>query len=1081
MDTDINIQSNDTKMTEHMSALGRKFKNSDWLASEKILPQRELQLLDCLYTLGTGTWNPQIDYYCISEDLYLGVRHLFQKLFSLTPIVKEEKKIEKKKDKKKEQNKKEQIILENSKKIIEEEIKELMELFVKGKIYFAMNAIKSKYCEIRGLGFMYLCIYLENNQSNYFSMEKNIKKFKLNKIYEYLNILVSTEKFINTIKKPNFSGINIYKNNNDFISISTTFINDISIIYERVKNIFEYTPLIVYEFAPKLAVITDYDKGIPNCQIKPRQHHLELYNTIYNNFENGFLLSYSAMAGSGKTYGSIIIASIVQIFRTKNPSKYENIYLYFCCNVVSVRDQVARLCYNKQIPFAIASKDYKTGQIIIKNHNLCIGGKKPVVIIGSPMVIQEKLFETNDTESIIFLDEPTIGADVPNSSPLYDNVNLMMKCTRRTILSSATFPKLTQLDNIVQSFKDRYNDENPIITTIHSKDIQIGCEIKTYNGESVIPHLNVQNSTELKIVIESISSNGFLARPYTHNIVKTLYSKMCEFNIQNIPNISELFMNIENISVENVKKIALELLTILSQESDQVIKQVCETEIINHDENNIDFTQLGCSNAHQFNGMFLIASKNPLNFALENFSNLINDINEYDPDEEFKYTSITNKKSNNESDDDIKFGSDTEEEFIDENMNTEKASNNYRSIDRAIQVYRNKMILFEKQQSDIEKNRGLENNSDKKIYDMEKNKRGDGETSINKIKAKVTKDSRGNLIEKTREDDRILDKLEKLVAPKIYFPNFGRINTGEHYKKYASDKINPLTKFKEFIEIESLDLDYMEIDENIRTLLAAGVGIWSSEINCELYNKTVLELANDGKLSYLIVDKSICYGTNYPFDGVIIAQDFESDSSINTRFQTCSRTARPDKSWKGIVYISNNFAKEILDYVKNPDPINVEAVNMENMYNKIINDELKLAEKYVMEIEKELLEKEKAETKVIKPPTLQFISNKKKEPVVEPVKVNTEEQNSSNPYRRKRYSDQVKTERKPIETWARKPESYERRPTIETYKPLEVVRNKTADTDNNWRRRTDNDEEPRKYRPRPIARESESYRKVNFD
>ena len=163
---------------------------------------------------------------------------------------------------------------------------------------------------------------------------------------------------------------------------------------------------------------------------------------------------------------------------------------------------------------------------------------------------------------------------------------------------------------------------------------------------------------------------------------------------------------------------------------------------------------------------------------------------------------------------------------------------------------------------------------------------------------------------------------------------------------------------------------------------------------------------------------------------------------------------------------------------------------MENMYNKIINDELKLAEKYVMEIEKELLEKEKAETKVVKTPTLQFISNKKKEPIVETVKVNTEDQNSSNPYRRKRYSEQVKTEKKTIErkpveikneTWARKPESYERRPTNETYKPLEVVRNKTADTDNNWRRRNDNDDEPRKYRPRPIARETESYRKVNFD
>ena len=246
----------------------------------------------------------------------------------------------------------------------------------------------------------------------------------------------------------------------------------------------------------------------------------------------------------------------------------------------------------------------------------------------------------------------------------------------------------------------------------------------------------------------------------------------------------------------------------------------------------------------------------------------------------------------------------------------------------------------------------------------------------------------------------------------------------------------------------------MEVDENIRTLLAAGVGIWSSEINCELYNKTVLELASDGKLSYLIADKSICYGTNYPFDGVIIAEDFEQNTSINTRFQTCSRTARPDKSWKGVVYISNNFAKEILDYVKNPNPINIEAVNMENMYNQIIDDGNRLVEKYALEYEKEMLEKQKASEKIFKIPTIQFISNRKKVETIQPI--NNSDNQSSNPYRRKKYTDQVKTD------------------SSKQYKPLEVVRNKTADTNNNWRQ----DSRPK---ARPVSREPESYRKINFD
>ncbi len=213
---------------------------------------------------------------------------------------------------------------------------------------------------------------------------------------------------------------------------------------------------------------------------------------------------------------------------------------WFVCNPI---------LYNKFIPFAVAYKDIKTGDVFIKEHNLCKNGKKePIVIIGSPIVIKEYLSGKDDQESILFLDEPTIGADNINSTVLHDNILLIMNCTKRTILSSATFPKLEHLKNIIKSYTVKYGSDT-YVGNIHSNDILIGCDLKTYNGSYVIPHTNIKNKEELNIVISSITYNGFLSRPYTHNVLKILYTKMTNLNIENVANINDFFMKIENISV----------------------------------------------------------------------------------------------------------------------------------------------------------------------------------------------------------------------------------------------------------------------------------------------------------------------------------------------------------------------------------------------------------------------------------------------------------------------------------------------------------------------------------------------------
>jgi hypothetical protein len=95
-------------------------------------------------------------------------------------------------------------------------------------------------------------------------------------------------------------------------------------------------------------------------------------------------------------------------------------------------------------------------------------------------------------------------------------------------------------------------------------------------------------------------------------------------------------------------------------------------------------------------------------------------------------------------------------------------------------------------------------------------------------------------------------------------------------------------------------------------------------------------MASNGHLAYLISDASICYGTNYPINRVIITRDFSKNHSINTLFQLMGRAGRVGQSWMAEAFIDKDTAHELLDYV-NKDGINIETVNMQNSANKYIN------------------------------------------------------------------------------------------------------------------------------------------------
>lgn len=65
------------------------------------------------------------------------------------------------------------------------------------------------------------------------------------------------------------------------------------------------------------------------------------------------LIGYNTMVGSGKT--SIIIALATLIERINcGKSKNKRVKLVFCCQIASVRTQVARFLYKNKIQFQIA-------------------------------------------------------------------------------------------------------------------------------------------------------------------------------------------------------------------------------------------------------------------------------------------------------------------------------------------------------------------------------------------------------------------------------------------------------------------------------------------------------------------------------------------------------------------------------------------------------------------------------------------------------------------------------------------------------------------------------------------------------
>jgi hypothetical protein len=507
----------------------------------------------------------------------------------------------KNKQSKNKQSKKEQI-LEDSKK---QKLKLLMEDFIKttiGNKQLNRNGFCSQIIEIRFATFIHHAnILLKNPQ------------YKSN----YYELIVGIEKTLKNIGSLECSTIAKY---------------DLIYNVNKLKKHCKFDVFTLLNLYPKLVLSTDYDDVFPTMSIKPYASQVNLMENIRNTESALFL--YKAMIGSGKTSFVISLCKYIKSLKITNGSTISNstTQIVFVCSVDTVRLQIAKIAYNVGIAFGIASITDK-GLKISNNNLYCKDPTKRILIIADLVSAVEILKESQNY--ILFLDEPTIGADQQYNSITMEVMKIILLAPSKTILSSATLPSELELEPIVHKFKERHHMAD--IITVVSKEIFIGCEIENLDNNNVLlPHDNCKSEKELRYIIDKIKNSMFVNRLYTGPILYRIIDRMTKYGLQCI-NLNDHFTDISLLSQMEIQNIIVSQLEILADTcNDDLIQKICEplvhdtkntiemnsslweddNEIQNEEQTHYSkFKNLLTSDAYKYMGSTLITVKNPIEFA----------------------------------------------------------------------------------------------------------------------------------------------------------------------------------------------------------------------------------------------------------------------------------------------------------------------------------------------------------------------------------------------------------------------------------------------------------------------------------
>jgi hypothetical protein len=650
----------------------KKLNATNWSLIEKPLTESERKRNEIILNLGEISSTSKNVFISklttIGEYYYLKIREELTTCIKL-PVLKEKKDL-----KKKIPNKKTMMILDNCKESIYkrfDNLKKTLKDNPENKLYSDLMMNFGDYIEFRILILMKI---VESATSQYKTIQ------------EKEEILLGSKKIINTLKQilSKQKEDSEYYYFNKICSIPGE-LNDIKLCEQlvedfsfKIDNLSKYCGIKLYDIAnrrPKLIYDTIYDDTIPDMKLKPYDSQIELANCVKNNINNGFLVFYKTLPGLGKTSMILSICSFIK----KSNSKLKVI---FCCSdlLESVRVQVLRTMFNFGIRFGIATADPVKDEYKITNSWNCQSDEERELIVSDykstylllkesevnkkeynessdkPKVVKNnnnnnnnkntKITKNtkntkNDTNEkkpimndyLLFFDEPTVLTDkLENIITLEYLSRILYYVPKHCILSSATLPVLEELNNIIDNYKLKYNDG--LVKELISNKTLIGCFIKDYNSNVIVPHTNCETPLELKDLIKKIKIFPLLGKFYTLPFLMNLNEFCKEYEIS--INIDEIESFDHESILENII-LLLERICKLDQKNFNKFRkinvvdikdEVIDTSKVDVNYNTVAYDKILTSHAFKYNGCCLIASSDPLNFVKNNLYETVEKIKE---------------------------------------------------------------------------------------------------------------------------------------------------------------------------------------------------------------------------------------------------------------------------------------------------------------------------------------------------------------------------------------------------------------------------------------------------------------------
>ena len=428
------------------------------------------------------------------------------------------------------------------------------------------------------------------------------------------------------------SGDQIRINRSDSINEITTEIYEF-ILVKQLEHMLTYksmrNKLWVYNYYTLVNLMKNnidkvncYVKQIINAVLENIEKEVELIEIVKNAYEyierNSNLLKYGDMQlyGHQKEIFSVCKISCPKLVlyiaptgtgKTLTPlGLSETNKVIFVCAARHVGIALARsaISVGKKIAFAFgcssaddirlhyfAAKEYtrdkRSGSI--KKVDNSVGDKVEMIIcdIRSYLCAMYYMLSFNQAQNIItYWDEPTITMDYPDHE-LHAIIkkNWTDNIIPNVVLSSATLPKMHELDNTIQDFKEKFDDyvfrfvndkdctfetvvKQPRIFNIASHDCRKTIPIINNDGYTVMPHYISDDYVQVLEVVEHCEENLTLLRYFDLTEASKFIMHIEEFNLaKSSAKFNRNFMTASDITMQSIKTYYLKVLKSIAPEN----------------------------------------------------------------------------------------------------------------------------------------------------------------------------------------------------------------------------------------------------------------------------------------------------------------------------------------------------------------------------------------------------------------------------------------------------------------------------------------------------------------------------------